>query len=168
MGDSTPHPHLLGHIEGFRHVYPSTWLPPSPEFAWRNSRSRMPRPGPAGARRRRGQQRDNLAQRNSLHCRRAERGRRRKGRYVNCKLGAAFTPPRSRSCRFLDHFSARRNSSDSGGLASKPFLILITTQAKFNLSSPVRALAGFLRGHIGKSGDDVGQVEATIEAVLEL
>ena len=29
--------HLLGRIEGFRHVYPSTWLPPSPSFAWRNT-----------------------------------------------------------------------------------------------------------------------------------
>ena len=28
--------HLLGRIEGFRHVRPSTWLPPSPSFAWRN------------------------------------------------------------------------------------------------------------------------------------
>ena len=27
--------HLLGRMEGFRHVYPSTWLPPSPGFAWR-------------------------------------------------------------------------------------------------------------------------------------
>ena len=27
--------HLLGRVEGFRHVYPSTWLPPSPSFAWR-------------------------------------------------------------------------------------------------------------------------------------
>ena len=31
--------HLLGRVEGFRHVYPSTWLPPSPSFAWRNNRS---------------------------------------------------------------------------------------------------------------------------------
>ena len=31
--------HLLGRVEGFRHVYPSTWLPPSPSFAWRNKRS---------------------------------------------------------------------------------------------------------------------------------
>ena len=29
--------HLLGRIEGFRHVYPATWLPPSPSFAWRNT-----------------------------------------------------------------------------------------------------------------------------------
>ena len=29
--------HLLGRIEGFRHVYPSTCLPPSPSFAWRNN-----------------------------------------------------------------------------------------------------------------------------------
>ena len=29
--------HLLGRVEGFRHVYPSTWLPPSPSFAWRIS-----------------------------------------------------------------------------------------------------------------------------------
>ena len=29
--------HLLGRIEGFRHVYPSTCLPPSPSFAWRNT-----------------------------------------------------------------------------------------------------------------------------------
>ena len=28
--------HLLGRVEGFRHVYPSTWLSPSPSFAWRN------------------------------------------------------------------------------------------------------------------------------------
>ena len=28
--------HLLGRIEGFRHVRPSTWLSPSPSFAWRN------------------------------------------------------------------------------------------------------------------------------------
>ena len=28
--------HLLGRVEGFRHVCPSTWLPPSPSFAWRN------------------------------------------------------------------------------------------------------------------------------------
>ena len=28
--------HLLGRVEGFRHVCPSTWLPPSPDFAWRN------------------------------------------------------------------------------------------------------------------------------------
>ena len=28
--------HLLGRIEGFRHVSPSTCLPPSPSFAWRN------------------------------------------------------------------------------------------------------------------------------------
>ena len=28
--------HLLGRVEGFRHVFPSTWLPPSPGFAWRN------------------------------------------------------------------------------------------------------------------------------------
>ena len=28
--------HLLGRIEGFRHVCPSTCLPPSPSFAWRN------------------------------------------------------------------------------------------------------------------------------------
>ena len=31
--------HLLGRVEGFRHVYPSTWLPPSPGFAWRNNYS---------------------------------------------------------------------------------------------------------------------------------
>ena len=31
--------HLLGRMEGFRHVYPSTWLPPSPGFAWRNNRT---------------------------------------------------------------------------------------------------------------------------------
>ena len=30
--------HLLGRVEGFRHVCPSTWLPPSPSFAWRNKR----------------------------------------------------------------------------------------------------------------------------------
>ena len=30
--------HLLGRVEGFRHVYPSTWLSPSPSFAWRNKR----------------------------------------------------------------------------------------------------------------------------------
>ena len=29
--------HLLGRIEGFRHVCPSTWLPPSPSFAWRSN-----------------------------------------------------------------------------------------------------------------------------------
>ena len=29
--------HLLGRVEGFRHVYPSTWLSPSPSFAWRNN-----------------------------------------------------------------------------------------------------------------------------------
>ena len=29
--------HLLGRIEGFRHVSPSTWLPPSPSFAWRKN-----------------------------------------------------------------------------------------------------------------------------------
>ena len=29
--------HLLGRVEGFRHVYPSTWLPPSPDFAWHNN-----------------------------------------------------------------------------------------------------------------------------------
>ena len=29
--------HLLGRVEGFRHVLPSTWLPPSPGFAWRNT-----------------------------------------------------------------------------------------------------------------------------------
>ena len=29
--------HLLGRVEGFRHVCPSTWLPPSPSFAWRNN-----------------------------------------------------------------------------------------------------------------------------------
>ena len=34
--------HLLGRVEGFRHVYPSTWLPPSPSFAWRNKRSFRP------------------------------------------------------------------------------------------------------------------------------
>ena len=34
--------HLLGRIEGFRHVYPSTWLPPSPSFAWRNKDSVVP------------------------------------------------------------------------------------------------------------------------------
>jgi len=28
--------HLLDRTEGFRHIYPSTWLPPSPSFAWRN------------------------------------------------------------------------------------------------------------------------------------
>ena len=28
--------HLLGRVEGFHHVCPSTWLPPSPSFAWRN------------------------------------------------------------------------------------------------------------------------------------
>ena len=28
--------HLLGRIEGFRHVRSSTWLSPSPSFAWRN------------------------------------------------------------------------------------------------------------------------------------
>ena len=28
--------HLLGRKEGFRHVCPLTWLPPSPSFAWRN------------------------------------------------------------------------------------------------------------------------------------
>ena len=28
--------HLLGRVEGFRHVCPSTWLPPSPSLAWRN------------------------------------------------------------------------------------------------------------------------------------
>jgi len=28
--------HLPGRTEGFRHIYPSTWLPPSPSFAWRN------------------------------------------------------------------------------------------------------------------------------------
>ena len=33
--------HLLGRVDGFRHVYPSTWHPPSPGFAWRNNRSRM-------------------------------------------------------------------------------------------------------------------------------
>ena len=33
--------HLLGRVDGFRHVYPSTWHPPSPSFAWRNNRSRM-------------------------------------------------------------------------------------------------------------------------------
>jgi hypothetical protein len=27
--------HLLGRSEGFRHACPSTWLPPSPSFAWR-------------------------------------------------------------------------------------------------------------------------------------
>ena len=36
--------HLLGRVDGFRHVCPSTWHPPSPGFAWRNNRSRM-RPG---------------------------------------------------------------------------------------------------------------------------
>ena len=34
--------HLLGRIEGFRHVYPSTWLPPSPSFAWRNTYEAQP------------------------------------------------------------------------------------------------------------------------------
>ena len=29
--------HPLGRVEGFRHVYPSTWLPPSPSFAWRKN-----------------------------------------------------------------------------------------------------------------------------------
>ena len=33
--------HTLGRVEGFRYVYPSTWLPPSPSFAWRNIRTRM-------------------------------------------------------------------------------------------------------------------------------
>ena len=33
--------HLLGRIEGFRQVYPSTWLPPSPSFAWRNTNQRI-------------------------------------------------------------------------------------------------------------------------------
>ena len=34
--------HLLGRIEGFRHVCPSTWLPPSPSFAWRNQIKSLP------------------------------------------------------------------------------------------------------------------------------
>ena len=34
--------HLLGRIEGFRHVYPSTWLPPPPSFAWRNNPTNKP------------------------------------------------------------------------------------------------------------------------------
>ena len=29
--------HLLGRVEGFRHVCPFTWLLPSPSFAWRNN-----------------------------------------------------------------------------------------------------------------------------------
>ena len=34
--------HLLGRIEGFRHVSPSTCLPPSPSFAWRNCMTSLP------------------------------------------------------------------------------------------------------------------------------
>ena len=34
--------HLLSRVEGFRHVCPSTWLPPSPSFAWRNSDYSIP------------------------------------------------------------------------------------------------------------------------------
>ena len=39
--------HLLGRIEGFRHVYPATWLPPSPSFAWRKlgGRGQLPARG---------------------------------------------------------------------------------------------------------------------------
>ena len=33
--------HLLGRTEGFHQVYSSTWLPPSPDLAWRNNRSLM-------------------------------------------------------------------------------------------------------------------------------
>ena len=36
--------HLLGRVEGFRHVYPSTWLSPSPSFAWRNNPQFLRRP----------------------------------------------------------------------------------------------------------------------------
>ena len=42
--------HLLGRIEGFRHVYPSTWLPPSPGFAWRNNPTNKPSDDPNNAR----------------------------------------------------------------------------------------------------------------------
>ena len=40
--------HLLGRVDGFLHVYPSTWHPPSPSFAWRNIRTRMRRAGDPG------------------------------------------------------------------------------------------------------------------------
>ena len=36
--------HLLGRIEGFRHV--TAWLPPSPSFAWRKTRTSAYRPQP--------------------------------------------------------------------------------------------------------------------------
>ena len=38
--------HLLGRVEGFRHVCPSTWLSPSPSFAWRNKFMILLDPGP--------------------------------------------------------------------------------------------------------------------------
>ena len=43
--------HLLGRVEGFRHVYPSTWLSPSPSFAWRKlgGRGQLPTRGSHGS-----------------------------------------------------------------------------------------------------------------------
>ena len=40
--------HLMGRVEGFRHVCPSTWLPPSPSFAWRNNFEYVGKPVESG------------------------------------------------------------------------------------------------------------------------